>query len=357
MHDPQVIVNDFGEFRSAVTQGLPYKPLYVKLKLMWACNLRCFMCNHWRDPYETPMDTDRLLHLIDELADMGCVKVHITGGEPTLRDDLDQLISRITERGMRATMTTNGTRLTHALCRQLTDAGLHKVNISLDSPDPQIHDRVRGVQGAWAKTIYGIQTLRNYLYRPNSLRLNTVISEANFLSLKDLPELAHQLRVDRLNLIPVDRHTQEVQGLSQAQIQTYNREIAPHFARSALKYGLIQTKAQAYPFGQNVTAIRASEQGHHAHTYYDRHRCYAPWTHALIDHVGRVSVCCMTTNQVVMGDLRQNSFREIWTGSHYQNLRQCQNLPQLPQCRQCDMFLQTNRTIEAKLNPGWQYWS
>lgn len=356
MHDPQVITQNFPEFRSAVLSGLPHKPLYVKLKLMWACNLRCFMCNHWRDPYETPMATDRLLALIAELADLGCVKIHITGGEPTLRDDLPQLIQRITDRGLRATMTTNGTLLTDALCRNLSEAGLHKVNISLDSPDPDIHDRVRGVPGAWEKTVHGIQSLRNYLYRPNSLRLNTVISEANFLSLGDLPELAHQLRVDRLNLIPVDRHTQDVQGLSQAQIQTYNREIAPKFARSALRYKLIQNRSQAYPFGQNISSIQASEQGHHAHSYYDRHRCYAPWSHALIDHLGRVSVCCMTTNQVVMGDLRHHNFREIWTGTPYQTLRQCQTTPQLPQCRQCDMFLATNKSIEAKLKPFWQFW-
>lgn len=349
MHDPQLVLQDLTNFKVAVRSGSAYKPLYVKLKLMWACNLRCGMCNHWRDPYTEPMDTGTLKHLIDELVALGCQKIHITGGEPTLRPDLEELISYMVCQGIRPTMTTNGTLLTAERCKSLTEAGLHKVNVSLDSPDPGIHDRLRGSSGAWSRTIRGIQNLRNYLYRANSLRLNTVISKENYLSLTDLPELAHQLRVDRLNLIPLDRHTEDIEGLSIEEIKEFNRRVAPTIAHLGLRYKLIERRAQAFPFGDNPQAIADSSRGHHAHSYYDRHRCYAPWTHCLIDHLGQVSVCCMTTNQVIMGDLRQQSFREVWQGEAYTKLRQSHHLPQLQQCRQCDMFLAHNQAIEGGL--------
>ncbi len=344
MNDPHLIAADAVAFRRAVHSGSAYKPLYIKIKLIWSCNLRCGMCNHWRDPVQPPLDTAFYRGLIDELAQLGTRKIHLTGGEPTLRPDLEDLIAHMSHRGIRATMTTNASLITAERARSLVEAGLNKVNISIDSPDPEVHDRVRGVMGAWQRTTQGFRHLRSQL-KPGKMQINTVISAANYLSLGDLPRLALSLGADRIHLIPMDPHTPDLSCLSVAQIREYNRQVGPQILRQGLSQGLIQRRSQAFPFGIWPRQIQQSARGLYAHGYYDRHPCFAPWTHALIDHQGLVSVCCMSPHQPVLGDLKRQSFREIWTGSGFGALRHCEKEPQLEACRYCDMFLDQNRRL------------
>lgn len=333
-------------FRRAVASGQPYKPLYVKIKIVWACNLRCGMCNHWRDPSEPAFDLDFYRRLIDDLAELGCVKLHLTGGEPTLRPDLERLIQHARDRGLRPTMTSNGTLIDADRARALTAAGLRKINLSLDSPTAALHDRARGVPGAWERATAACRHLRPHL-RPGGLQLNTVISALTYASLASLPELAIALGVDRLNLIPLDEHTADLQRLSPAQIRDYNARIGPAIARKALGAGLLDASAQAFPFGRDGAAIAISSSGHYARGYYDRHPCFAPWTHCLIDHRGRVSVCCMLPNQPVIGTLQTASFREIWQGAAFAALRRTTSLPLFDTCRHCDMFVAANQRLAA----------
>jgi MoaA/NifB/PqqE/SkfB family radical SAM enzyme len=69
-----------------------------------------------------------------------------------------------------------------------------------------------------------------------------------------------------------------------------------------------------------------------------------PWTHSLIDFNGLVYVCCMTREQIPpLGDLKQSSFREIWTGAGYQAIRQMMHPPALKPCRV--VILDKNRKL------------
>jgi MoaA/NifB/PqqE/SkfB family radical SAM enzyme len=176
-----------------------------------------------------------------------------------------------------------------------------------------------------------------------------VVGRLNYASLVDLPELAVELGADMLNLIPLDDHTGELQRLSKRQIKDYNEHIAPIIAEKSLALGLMQDVRQAYPFGQTSREINLSRSGFYAQGFYDRYPCFAPWTHAMIDHVGRVSVCCMLREGPIMGDLRQQSFAEVWAGVNYATLRTSQTLPLFPACRYCDDFLDENRQLLAVL--------
>jgi MoaA/NifB/PqqE/SkfB family radical SAM enzyme len=348
MNDPEAIAADALAFREAVLQGKAYKPLYVKLKLVWNCNLRCGMCNHWRDTSEPPLNIDFFKSIVDELAELGCRKIHLSGGEATLRPNLEELIAYITARGIRVTMTTNATRINARRARSLVKAGLRKVNISIDSPNPKIHDQIRGVKGAWKKAVAGFRYLRPWL-KPGKMRINTVVGQINYTSLVDLPDLAAEIGGDHLNLIPMDENTPDLQRLSHEEILDYNSRIAPVIAKKALAYGLIEDPTEVYPFGSTPLQIQQSVAGLYARGYYNNHRCFAPWTHALIDHVGRVSVCCMLPNKPVIGDLREQSFTEIWQGENFTALRNRLHLPQFETCKHCDHFLENNQRLEPLL--------
>ena len=129
-----------------------------------------------------------------------------------------------------------------------------------------------------------------------------------------------------------------------AQIIDYNQRVAPIFAEKAMAKNLIPQVKEAYPFGSTPSEIVQSLEGLYARDYYNNHPCFAPGTHALIDHVGRVSVCCMMPNKPI-GDLRQQSFKEIGTGEIFAALRQTKKLPMFETCQKCDRFLENNRRL------------
>ena len=350
MYPLEEIAADLDNFRQAVDQGLAYRPLYVKFKLIWRCNLRCGMCNHWREDRDEPLTLAELRPVVDDLAALGCRKVHITGGEPTLHPELPELIAYMSARDIRVNITTNGTLLTKNRARALAEAGLRGASISLDSPEARLHDKVRGVKGAWKKTVKGARRLARYLDKhKGKIRINTVVGRANYASLGALPDLARELGAATLNLIPLDDHTGERLRLNKQQIMDYNERIAPEIAAKGLAFGLLAHEDEAYPFGRSKERIALSKAGEYALGYYEENPCFAPFTHALINHDGQVSICCMLRDRPVLGNLRQQSFRDIWHGEAYGAIRQLGQRPLFAACRQCDDFLGQNQQMVEML--------
>jgi len=342
------IAGDLTGFRTAVLTGAPYRPLYVKMKVVWGCNLRCRGCNHWREQRAPALPIARLLQVVDEIAEMGCRKIHLSGGEPTLHPDLESLIAHITARGIRCTMTTNATLITRERARSLAEAGLNGANISIDSPDAAIHDRMRGTHSAWKRAMKGAHYLRRRM-KKGHLRVNAVISRLNYASLVDLPDLVAEMGADWLNLIPQDENTDQARPLNKQQILVYNERIAPYIAERALALGLMQHAGRAYAYGTTSAEIEESKEGRYARGYYETRPCFAPWTHALVDHQGQVNVCCVLRSAPVIGDLTCQPFSQVWEGTLYRALRSQQHMPLLEGCRRCDDFLEENRQLYSML--------
>lgn len=288
MYAIEEVAADAEAFRAAVGERRAYRPLYVKIKLMYGCNLKCEMCKHWRETREPPLSIPKFTAALDELAALGCRKIHFTGGEPLLRPQVPDLTAHATALGLRVNMTTNGTLVDKELAKRLAEAGLRGVNVSIDSPDRRMHDRARGEHGAWKKTVRAVEFFRRLAHKGKlAIRLNTVVSRTNYASLAPLPDLAHELGADALNLIPVDDHCGEHLSLRRRDIEDFNARIAPRLADRALELGLMTHENQAYPFGRTPGEMARARRGLYALGWYDRHPCFAPWTHSLIDFNGR----------------------------------------------------------------------
>src|SRR5436190_23082274 len=121
----------------------------AKIKVTARCNLRCSFCDYWRMRERDELSTDEYFRVLDQLAAAGCVKVHFSGGEATLRKDLSDLLARSAGLGMKTNLTTNGTLLNEERARLMVEAGTHSVSLSLDGPDAKTHDALRGVPGAF----------------------------------------------------------------------------------------------------------------------------------------------------------------------------------------------------------------
>jgi len=110
-------------------------PILVHVIPMRRCNLDCTYCNEF-DDVSTPVPLDEMKKRLDRLADMGTSIITISGGEPLLHPEVDDVIRHIRKRGMIAGMITNGFFLNKERIERLNDAGLEHLQISIDNAVP-----------------------------------------------------------------------------------------------------------------------------------------------------------------------------------------------------------------------------
>jgi sulfatase maturation enzyme AslB (radical SAM superfamily) len=120
-------------------------PLAVHLEIVAACNLKCGHCFAGALPrHETPLTLNELDRLFASLAAMGCFRLGLTGGEPTLRHDLFEVIDLATSHGLHPCLTTNGLTLTETMAREFGRRDMVWLNVSLDGATAQSNDQIRG---------------------------------------------------------------------------------------------------------------------------------------------------------------------------------------------------------------------
>src|SRR6267154_1847767 len=126
-------LRELGSIGSAVmSTGHPYMAHIVPMR---RCNLACTYCNEY-DDFSDPVPVDEMLRRIDHLGRLGTSVITISGGEPLLHPELDQIIARIRKTGAIAGMITNGYLLTADRIQKLNAAGLDHLQISIDNVMP-----------------------------------------------------------------------------------------------------------------------------------------------------------------------------------------------------------------------------
>src|SRR5215813_4177635 len=110
-------------------------PILAHIIPMRRCNLDCGYCNEY-DDVSKPVPLDEMKRRLDLLADMGTTIITISGGEPLMHPDLDDLIRHIRQRGMIAGLITNGFFLNKERIERLNAAGLEHLQISIDNAAP-----------------------------------------------------------------------------------------------------------------------------------------------------------------------------------------------------------------------------
>lgn len=155
-------------------------PPRMDLALTYTCNNDCYFCYTGGPRKMTELSTIHWKRVIDKLWDSGIPQIVFTGGEPTLREDLVELIEY--SREFVTGLVTNGRRLV-SLAGALNRAELDYVQVSLESHLPEVHDKMVGVNGAWKETRDGIiEALKNNL----AVITNTTLTKDNLALFSDL---------------------------------------------------------------------------------------------------------------------------------------------------------------------------
>jgi len=158
-------------------------PFLVHIIPIRRCNLACTYCNEF-DDFSDPVVVEEMKKRLDILADMGTSIITISGGEPLLHPDLDEIIRHIRKRGMIAGMITNGFLLTRERIEQLNRAGLEHLQISIDNTKPD------DVSKKSLKTLdQKLELLANYAYF--QVNINSVLG-SGVKDPEDALKIAHR---------------------------------------------------------------------------------------------------------------------------------------------------------------------
>jgi radical SAM protein with 4Fe4S-binding SPASM domain len=165
----------------------PTAPYRLDLALTYRCNNDCDHCYNVQHPSLLPvgeagvpkdeLSTGSWKRIIDRAWELGIPHIIFTGGEPTLRADLPELIAHAEHNGQITGLNTNARRLSDAhYVQALVEAGLDHVQVTLESSQAEVHDRMVQAKGAFPQTVKGLQ---NVLDSPLYVMTNTTMLQTN----------------------------------------------------------------------------------------------------------------------------------------------------------------------------------
>ena len=150
---------DFEDYARERTERDGRPPLSGSLELTWRCNLACVQCYMTDYGSEPELGTGEVLRILDELADAGCLRLLLTGGEPLLREDFRAIWRHAKRKGLVLTLFTNATLVDDDTAAFLRDFPPVLCEVSLYGASPRTYERVCGNGGAFGAAVAGLDRL------------------------------------------------------------------------------------------------------------------------------------------------------------------------------------------------------
>lgn len=136
------------------------RPEGVTFELTYGCNLRCVHCfNPTHRALPSELSTLEVLRLLDQLAEFGVMTVTFTGGEPSLRPDIEAILNHARRQGLLIRLLTNATRVTSTFVALLYDVGAEQVCVSIYGSTAATYEHMTGVPGSYAAFLRGLTML------------------------------------------------------------------------------------------------------------------------------------------------------------------------------------------------------
>jgi len=144
---------------------MDFEPKWIAWEITRRCNLKCVHC---RSSSELAIEGhpdfsfDEAKRVIDDIASYASPVIVLSGGEPLLREDVFDIARYGNSKGLRMCLATNGTLVTPEICKNIKDAGIKMVSLSLDGAKASTHDDFRNQPGAFDGTMNAIKLFNEY---------------------------------------------------------------------------------------------------------------------------------------------------------------------------------------------------
>jgi MoaA/NifB/PqqE/SkfB family radical SAM enzyme len=302
-------------------------PVCLYLEVTNRCNLLCTTCPRTYEELEPPgdMSFELFARIVDQVPDLARAVLHGVG-EPLLVRDLARMIRHLKARGTYVLFNTNGTLLDARRGRELVEAGLDELRVSLDAAEPGAFALVRGVD-AFERIVANVKAftaLQRELSaaRPRVSLWLTGLKE----TLAQLPrfvELAHAMDVPEVHLQRLV-YFPEGQGLARPESALFERLDGEE--RGILGRAEETARALGITFSASG-AVEPELSVSRAPGPRPWSRCRRPWTLMYFTATGRALPCCIAPfslrgyEHYTLGDARHEPLADIWNGPRYQAFR------------------------------------
>jgi radical SAM protein with 4Fe4S-binding SPASM domain len=328
---------------TAPFSATPSAPYRMDLALTYRCNNDCKHCYNARPRNYPEMNLQAWQKIIDKVWDLGIPHIVFTGGEPTLYQGLPELVAYAEEKGLITGLNTNGRKLAdQSFIADLVDAGLDHVQITIESHDPAIHNRMVAAKDAWDQTVTG---LKNVLSTPLYIMTNTTLLTHNAPSIEATLAFLAELGVPTVGLnalIYAGKGEQVDTGLKETDLPPL-LESARQITQSHGQQLIWYTPTQYCHF--NPMQLDLGIKG-----------CTAALYNMCIEPNGDVLPC--QSYYQSLGNLLEKSWHEIWEHPLALQLRKrqdiskgCQTCDYLPECGGGCPLARQHQTVHPINNP------
>lgn len=304
------------------------KPVCLYLETTNRCNLLCTTCPRTYADLEPPADMswELFTRIVDQVPDIARVVLHGVG-EPMLVKDLPRMIRYLKERGAYVLFNTNGTVLTAKRGRELSDAGLDELRVSLDAADARTFLMVRG-KDYFNRIVRNVRAFTEMLSREelSAPRVSLWLTglKETIAQLPQFVRVAHEIGVKEVYLQRLVFSEVSPNGLARPDQALFER------MTEADAGCLSAAEAEAARLGLRFNASGATEPGESlsrrsADTPWAL--CRRPWTVMYFTANGRALPCCIAPfsqngyENYTLGDANTQTLAEIWNSGAYQDFR------------------------------------
>jgi radical SAM protein with 4Fe4S-binding SPASM domain len=283
-------------------------PFTVVFELTRRCNLRCVHCYlpETEETKEKELGTAEVKSILDDLRKAGCMKLTLTGGEPTLRRDFLEIFSYCHRRGFAVTLFTNGTLLTGRVKKAILRERPYRVEWSLYGTSPEVHEGVTGVRGSFD---LAVKNMTELIRQGIPVVMKSVLLRSNHQELGALAELSRRWN------IPFQPTFRVFGSLDP------NRPTDPLRVRTKDLRALLKR--------EDFKGLRRPEDP----PLFEEWPCNAGREACCISAEGKVYPCIALRREC--GDLRREPFEAIWRQSPVLGEIRCHELKDYKQCFRC----------------------
>ena len=311
-------------------------PSHVEICISDFCNMNCLACWQYSplvksnySSYFNPKKKNQMLpfrlfkEVVDDLHKLGVLEIRITGmGEPLFHPKIVDMAKYVKNYGIFCSIGTNGALITKDLVDKFCEIGLDRIDVSLWASSAKIYIKTHPNQNE--KTFFNIKEWLKYLAdikssyknnKPRVLLVNVIFNE-NYYDLEDMMKFAIEIKADEVFFGAV-HVTEDTKGLL---LNSKELEILKNKIKSSLS--LFKNENIFHNLHNFFEAINSpgATNGKFDLNMPNKCPCYHGWIHSRILADGRVSPCAFTNN-LIMGDLKKNSFMDIWNSKKYKEFR------------------------------------
>lgn len=266
----------------------------IFIEVTGRCNLLCSHCYLSRSKASNDdLSFEMISEIIEQAHDLGVVQVDVTGGEPTIRSDIHDILYCLTKFGMVINLYTNGTLLNEDFCKKLEDYRIGHIIVSLDGMDAQTHDTFRGGNGAYERTVTSLRMLAKGNL---NVRVNVTCFEENRDQVLDIVRFAYEdIKAESVVVAPI---LQAGRGR-----KSYNRNIVPDAVPPLQAMAYRNVDPMKFCYSESLSNVKGPY-------------CGVGQSMLHIDSDGMVHLCPTLTEfenpLFKLGDLKTESLWTIW---------------------------------------------